>query len=175
MNLSPETLARIDALVPQFPRPRSAALPLLHLVQEEVGYIPEEAIEWIAQRLGLTPINILELVTFYPVFRRKPAGRCHLRVCRTLSCALQGSYPVLETLRRELQCPEGSVSPDGAFSVEFVECLASCGTGPAVLVGDDLHERVDPAKAAELAQRLRAQAGSGGTDPATNPAADSSH
>jgi hypothetical protein len=70
---------------------RSAALPLLHLVQEDQGYISNEAVEWIAARLGLQPINVYELVTFYPMFRQKPIGRRHIKVCRTLSCAPWGA------------------------------------------------------------------------------------
>ena len=70
MNLKPETLRRIDEVIPHYPVKRSAALPLLHLVQEDVGYISQEAIEWIAQKLELQPINIYELVTFYPMFRQ---------------------------------------------------------------------------------------------------------
>ncbi len=77
---------------------RSASLPLLHLWQEHFGYISDEAINWIAAKLELEPINILELVTFYPMFRQAPAGRKHIRVCRTLSCAMAGAYPLMEKL-----------------------------------------------------------------------------
>src|SRR5208282_5816164 len=69
---------------------RSATLPLLHLIQEQFGYIDEAAIEWVAKKLGLEPINVLELVTFYPMIRREPAGKHHIRICRTLSCAMVG-------------------------------------------------------------------------------------
>src|SRR3954451_15445344 len=79
-------------------RERSAALPLLHLFQEHHGFISDEAMAWIAQRLELQPINILELVTFYPMFRRQPAGKKHIRVCRTLSCALAGSYELRDKI-----------------------------------------------------------------------------
>ena len=75
MNLKPETLAKIEEVIPHYPVKRSAALPLLHLVQEDQGYLSNEAIEWIAAKLELQPINILELVTFYPMFRQKPIGR----------------------------------------------------------------------------------------------------
>ena len=78
MELSQETIAKIDARVEKYPTKRSAALPLLHLVQEEKGYIPDEAIEWIAKRLELNPINIYEIITFYPMLKRKPMGRKHV-------------------------------------------------------------------------------------------------
>src|SRR6266702_7503410 len=79
-------------------RLRSAALPLLHLFQEHFGFISDEMMTWIASRLELQPINILELVTFYPMFRRHPAGQRHIRVCRTLSCAMAGSYELRDNI-----------------------------------------------------------------------------
>ncbi len=158
MNLKPETLRQIDEVIPHYPVKRSAALPLLHLVQEDAGYISDEAIEWIARKLELEPINIYELVTFYPMFRRKPIGRRHIKVCRTLSCALMGGYKTCETLEKEFATHRGEVSPDGEVTIEYVECLASCGTGPVVMVDDELHEKVDPAKAKEIAAKIKAEA-----------------
>lgn len=158
MNLKPETLSRIDEVITHYPVKRSAALPLLHLVQEDQGYISKDAIEWIAAKLEVQPINIYELVTFYPMFRQKPIGRRHVKVCRTLSCALNGGYKVCETFEKEFGVHQGETSADGEVTVEFVECLASCGSGPVVMVDDDLHERVDPEKAKQIVAQLRAEA-----------------
>jgi NADH-quinone oxidoreductase subunit E len=162
MNLKPETLRRIDEVIPHYPVKRSAALPLLHLVQEDAGYISDAAVEWIAQKLELQPINIYELVTFYPMFRRKPIGRRHIKVCRTLSCALMGGYKTCEAFEHEFKTHAGptEVSPDGEVTVEFVECLASCGTAPVVMIDDELHEKVDVAKAKQLAAQIKQQAAS---------------
>ena len=88
ISLKPETIEKIDKLVPRYPTVRSAALPLCHLVQEDLGYLSCESIEWIAERLELQPINIQELVTFYPMLRTEPTGEYHVRVCRTLPCAM---------------------------------------------------------------------------------------
>ncbi len=129
-------------------------MPLLHLWQEHFGFISDQAVSWIAAKLGLQPINILELVTFYPMFRTAAAGKTHIRVCRTLSCAMAGSYKVMNNLcaatgiDRRIDT-EGmhtpiTVSPNGNYSIEFVECLASCGTAPVCMVNDDLHENVQP-------------------------------
>ena len=133
---------------------RSAAMPLLHLWQGHFGFISDEAVLWIAKKLGLQPINILELVTFYPMFRQKPAGKTHIRVCRTLSCAMAGGFELMENLCATLEIqrpPDGegihspiAVSADGNYSVEFVECLASCGTAPVCMIGEHLHEQVNP-------------------------------
>jgi len=155
-----ELKRQVDAAIAQFPpeRKRSAALPLLHLWQERFGFISDEGINWIADKLELQPINILELVTFYPMLRQKGAGKTHIRVCRTLSCAMAGSYRVMENLCATAGIARGPnglhdpflVSKDGKVSVEFVECLASCGTAPVCMVDDELCENVDPNAVADL-------------------------
>jgi NADH-quinone oxidoreductase subunit E len=166
MELSAELRQRIDEAVSHYPvSKRSAALPLLHLLQEEFGFISDEAADWIAARLELQPINILEILTFYPMFRRQPPGRHHIRVCRTLSCAMGGSYELFEQFRRLAgiesehggHAHNGSAaghgspikrSADGKFSIEFVECLASCGTAPVCMINDDFYEGVATESAA---------------------------
>jgi NADH-quinone oxidoreductase subunit F len=149
---------QVNAAIAQYPaeHKRSAALPLLHLWQEHFGFITDEGIKWIAEKLELQPINILELVSFYPMLRQKAAGKTHIRVCRTLSCAMAGSYRLMENLcatagiAREHKGYPVLVSKDGNISIEFVECLASCGTAPVCMVNDDLHENVDPDSVAKL-------------------------
>jgi NADH-quinone oxidoreductase subunit E len=158
MNLTPETLRKIDEVIPHYPQKRSAALPLLHLIQEELGFISPETITWIAARLEVAPIAIYELVTFYPMFRQKPIGRRHIKVCRTLSCALVGGYQTCAEFERQFGTRRGEVSPDGEVTVEFVECLASCGTAPVVMIDDTLHQKVDIARARELSAQIKAEA-----------------
>jgi NADH-quinone oxidoreductase subunit E len=158
MNLKPETFQRIDEVITHYPVKRSAVLPLLHLIQEDAGFISKEAIEWVAQKLELQPINVYEVVTFYPMFRQKPIGRRHVKVCRTLSCALMGGYKTCETFEQEFKTHRGEISPDGEVTIEFVECLASCGTAPVVMIDDDLHEKVDTTKAKELSNQIKTEA-----------------
>jgi NADH-quinone oxidoreductase subunit E len=158
--LKDATLARIDEAVSHYPVLRSAALPVLHLVQEDLGFIPPEAVVWIARRLELEPIHVQELVTFYPMFRQKPAGRRHIKVCRTLSCALMGAHRTCAEFEKQFNTRRGEVSPDGEVTIEYVECLASCGGAPVVMIDDDLHEKVDPARACELAVAIASDAAS---------------
>jgi NADH-quinone oxidoreductase subunit E len=158
MNLKPETLERIEQVIPNYPSKRSATLPLLHLIQEDIGHLPPETAEWVAAKLDLAPINVLELITFYPMFRQKPIGRRHIKVCRTLSCALMGGYQTCETLEKAFGVKCGEVSADGEVMIEFVECLASCGTGPVVMVDDELHEKVDGERAKQLAEQIKKEA-----------------
>ncbi len=111
MNLKPETLRKIDEAITHYPSKRSATLPLLHLIQEDVGlHLRSEAIEWIAAKLELQPINVYEVVTFYPMFRQKPIGRRHIKVCRTLSCALMGGYRTCAEFEKEFNTRVGETS-----------------------------------------------------------------
>ena len=155
MNLKPETIEKIDKLVPRYPETKSAALPLCHLVQKDQGYLSNEAIEWIADRLELQPINILELVTFYPMLRTEPTGKYHVRVCRTLPCALSGAYKICKQFEEALDCKVGHTSEDGLATLEFVECHADCGKGPVVMVGEDEYTDVSPEKATELVGKMK--------------------
>ena len=161
-NVPAELERKMDDAIGHYPADhrRSAAMPLLHLWQEHFGFISDEGARWIAAKLGLQPINILELVTFYPMFRQKSAGKTHIRVCRTLSCAMAGSYRLMENFcastgidRRghgDAMHNPISVSADGNYSIEFVECLASCGTAPVCMIGEELCQNVSPESAASI-------------------------
>ena len=98
IQIPAELERKMDEAIARYPSEhrRSAAMPLLHLWQEHFGFISDEAIFWIAEKLGLQPINILEVVTFYPMFRQHPAGETHIRICRTLSCAMAGGLELME-------------------------------------------------------------------------------
>ena len=159
MHIPAELEARIDVAISHYPiSKRSAVLPVLHLLQTHFRFISEDSVTWTAAKLGLEPVQVLEVVTFYPGFRQEAPGKVHIRVCRTLSCAMAGSYELMDKL-----CEAGGIdrshvshhhpiakSTDGRFSIEFVECLASCGSAPVCLLEDDLHERVVPAHEAAL-------------------------
>jgi NADH-quinone oxidoreductase subunit E len=146
--------AEIDELITHYPQKRSASLMVLHVLQDHFGWLTPAAMEWTAGRLGLQPINILELVTFYPMFRQQPVGRFHLKICRTLSCALGGSHELHRQLCERLGLDAHAHGPqttkDGRFTVEFVECLAGCGTAPVMMVNDEFHENVTAEKAVEI-------------------------
>ena len=164
--LNPQFVAEADELVSHYPvSKRSASLPILHLWQNHFGFIDDTGVEWIAATLELTPVNILELVTFYPWFRREQAGKTIIRVCRTLACALAGSYDV-----REKFCQSVGIDPhchshgfgeapptsaDGNFSVEFVECLASCGSAPVALINDELVENITVANVPAIVEQFK--------------------
>ncbi len=153
-NIPAKLASELDEVLSHYPQKRSASLMFLHALQEHFGFLSREAIEWTAQKLELQPINIYELVTFYPMFRQEPGGKYHLKVCRTLSCALGGSYKLHEHFCRKLGLDRNvhglQTTPDGKFSVEFVECLASCGTAPVMMCNESFHEAVSAERADEI-------------------------
>jgi NADH-quinone oxidoreductase subunit E len=146
--------AVVDELMTHYPVKRSASLMILHAIQEQFGWISQDAVEWTAKKLGLQPINIYELVTFYPMFRVQPMGKFQIKICRTLPCALGGSHPLhkhfCEKLGLDAHAHGPQTTKDGKFTVEFVECLASCGTAPVMMCNDTFHEAVSNAKADEI-------------------------
>ncbi|MSU40414.1 MAG: NAD(P)H-dependent oxidoreductase subunit E [Pedosphaera sp.] len=151
--------AEMDELISHYPEKRSASLMLLHAVQGHFGHISRDAVEWVARKLELQPINIHELVTFYPMFRQEPAGKFQIKVCRTLPCALGGSHKLhrhfCDKLGLDPQKHGLQTTKDGKFSVEFVECLADCGTAPVMMCNDDLHEGVTQADATTILETCR--------------------
>lgn len=158
-SIPPELEAELDELTTHYPQKRSASLMFLHALQERFGCITPEAMEWTAAKLGLEPINIYELVTFYPMFRQEKVGKFQIKICRTLSCALGGSAELRAYFCRKLGLDEAKqgpqTTPDGKYTVEFVECLASCGTAPVVMVNEVFYEGVTPQKADEICARCQ--------------------
>lgn len=151
--------AEISELITHYPQKRSASVMVLHALQDHFGHISPEAMEWTAAKLGLQPINVYELVTFYPMFHQERIGKFHLKVCRTLSCMLGGSFKLHEHLCGKLGLDPHKhgpqTTPDGKFTVEFVECLASCGTAPVMMCNEDFYEGVTTQKAEEIVGRCK--------------------
>ena len=159
-SMTPPPFSSLDTqtaeIVARYPvSKRSAALMVLHLLQETYGFISNEAIAWAAQKLDLQPINLLELVTFYPMFRQKPVGRYHVKVCRTLSCALGGAGKLTAFIKQKLGIEPGQTTPDGRYTLTEVECLASCGTAPMMQVNDDYYENLSEQRVTEILESLK--------------------
>ena len=146
--------AEVDELITHYPVKRAASLMVLHAIQEQFGWISPEAVEWTAAKLELQPINILEILTFYPMLRQQPMGKYQIKVCRTLSCALGGAYELHHHFCAKLGLDAhkhgAQTTADGKFTVEFVECLASCGTAPVMMCNDAFYEGVSHVKADEI-------------------------
>jgi NADH-quinone oxidoreductase subunit E len=162
LDLKPDTIDRIEKTIPRYPVKRSAVMPLLHFIQSDQGFISNDAVEWVAEKLEIQPINVLEVVTFFPYYRQQKLGRTHVRVCRTLSCALMGAYKVGDELEKKLGCKMGTISEDGSITLEYAECLAACGTGPVVLVDEDLYENLKSAELDPLVTEIKKRATASG-------------
>ena len=142
-------------LIPEFDRLRarfpegfasSMTLPCLRRIQEDRGYVADEDIGELSAYLGVPRIQIEEVLSFYGQFRRAPVGRCHIEMCRNVSCSLLGAERLIDHMSRKLGIKPGETTADGAFSLATVECMASCGTAPMLVVNGAYHESMDAAK-----------------------------
>jgi NADH-quinone oxidoreductase subunit E len=151
--------ARLDQVLTRYPldRRRSAVLPALYLVQDQQGYITGNAMRVVADKLGLTPAEVEDVVSYYTMFNTKPVGRFVLSVCRTLSCALNGAERVTEELSAALGIRPGQTDESGTFTLVEVECLGACDRAPIVMVNDAWHECLKPGEVARLLEGLRAR------------------
>jgi len=141
---SPKVAARFDALVEKYPVRRSALVPMLLYAQDEIGYLSDAVIAEVAQRIGITELEVRNVATYYSMLRFKPAGKYNVQVCTNISCMLRGAYDVYEKFQEELGIAHKGVTPDGVFSLEEVECIGACCWAPAIQVNYDFHDDLTP-------------------------------
>jgi NADH-quinone oxidoreductase E subunit len=156
--LSEEEEARVSWLFSRYPTRQAAILPILWMLQEKIGWIPEEAIHLVAERCRVPSSHVYGIVSFYTMYNREPVGRFHIQVCTNLSCQLLGSEHVLDCLRRRLGVDLGGTTPDGLFTLSEVECLAACEMAPAAQLNDDFIGPLDERGVDALIIRLKAEA-----------------
>ncbi len=156
--MSPEYSAslrrRIDEAASRYPKKGAALLPVLHLVQQETGCISAEEEMFVARALGIKPMKVREVVTFYTMFLRRPVGKYHLQVCSNLSCTLLGAEPLLEYLRQKLGVGVGGTTVDGRFTLSTVECLGACEQAPCLMVNFDYYGQLDREKIDRILEGL---------------------
>ncbi|MDR1386270.1 MAG: NADH-quinone oxidoreductase subunit NuoE [Propionibacteriaceae bacterium] len=153
---SDQTLADLRQLIERYPEPRSALLPMLHLVQSVEGRVSSQGVELCAQLLGLTAAQVAGVATFYTMYKRRPAGRHHIGVCTTALCAVMGGDAVLAAVQRRLGVEPEQTTADGLFSLERVECNAACDFAPVMMVNWEFMDNMTPAKAEALLDDLAA-------------------
>ena len=146
MQFSPELEQRFARLVTQYPVKRSALIPMLLYAQDEVGYLSDEVIDNIADRLDLTPLDVRNVISYYSLLRTKPMGKYHVQVCTNISCMLRGGEEVFDHCRQKLGIGHKQKTADGVFSLEEVECIGACSWAPAIQVNYDFHENLTPEK-----------------------------
>jgi len=157
MTFSAELEAKFTRLVKSYPagRERAALIPMLLYAQDEVGSMTPELVEEVSRRLGITPLEVDEVISYYTMLRRKPAGKHHIQICTNISCMLLGGEELWEHACRKLDIGNKEVTADGQFSLEEVECLGACSWAPALQVNYDYHHNMTPEKLDQLIDSLR--------------------
>ena len=155
---SPKLAARFDALVEKYPVRRSALVPMLLYAQDEIGYLSDAVIVEVAQRIGITELDVRNVATYYSMLRFKPAGKFNVQVCTNISCMLRGAYDVFEKFQEELGIGHKGVTPDGVFSLEEVECIGACCWAPAIQVNYDFHDDLTPENVSGILAEYRRKA-----------------
>ncbi len=160
---SPKLAARFDALVQKYPARRSALVPMLLYAQDEIGYLSDAVIAEVAERIGITELDVRNVATYYSMLRFKPAGKYNVQVCTNISCMLRGAYDVFERFQDELGVGHKGVTPDGLFSLEEVECIGACCWAPAIQVNYDFHDELTLESVSGILAEYRGKAKAEGT------------
>jgi formate dehydrogenase subunit gamma len=148
----------VETLIATYQDMPGALMPLLHAVQDTIGYVPDDVVAQIAAALNLSRAEVHGVITFYHHFRREPAGRTVVQLCRAEACQSCGADDLLAHAERALGCTAHHTSGDGRFTLEPVFCLGLCASSPAIRVGDRLHSRVTPEKFDRLVAAAEASA-----------------
>lgn len=157
MTLSPQLEARFQKILSNYPkgRERSAVIPMLMYAQDEIGSITQELIDEVAERTGVKPLQVDEVIGYYSMMHRKPLGKYHVQVCTNISCLLVGGEELYQHACKKLGIGHKEVTRDGMFSLEEVECMGACSWAPAIQVNYDFHHFVTPEKLDRLIDDLR--------------------
>jgi len=158
---SPQLAARFDALVEKYPVRRSALVPMLLYAQDEIGYLSDAVIAEIADRIGITQLDVHNVATYYSMLRFKPAGKYNVQVCTNISCMLRGAYDLYERFQDELGIGHKGVTKDRLFSLEEVECIGACCWAPAIQVNYDFHDDLTPQHVTGILDIYRDKANAG--------------
>ncbi len=153
--LSQALKQKFETVIARYPVKRSAIVPLLMFAQDEIGYVSDEAIDEIARRVGVKPIEVIEDISYYSMLHRKPVGKYNIQVCTNISCMLRGGEQILEHCSKRLGIDRKQTTPDGLFSLEEVECLGACCGAPAMQVNYDFYENLTPEKIDRLISELK--------------------
>jgi len=162
MPFSDEARRRLDAdaaqIIGRYPQPRSALLPLLHLVQAEEGYVSADGIEFCAAQLGLTEAEVTAVTSFYTMYKHRPVGEYHVGVCTNSLCAVMGGDVIFAGLQEHLGVGNDETTGDGKVSLEHLECNAACDYAPVIMVNWEFFDNMTPQSARDLVDGLRSSA-----------------
>lgn len=154
VDLSPDTLAKVDTFLTRYRVKQGALLPILHAIQDEQGNLTLESVAWAAEKCGISPATAYGVVTFYPMFRLEPTGTYHIQVCATVPCAMCGGRELLHALEEKLGVKAGETTADGKYTLGKSECLAACFEAPVAHVNKKLYRYVSADKIDEFLAAL---------------------
>ena len=157
-EFTPENLAAAKKVIAKYPpgRQASAVMPLLTIAQKQHdNWLPQAALEYVARLLGMAPIRVHEVASFYTMYNLKPSGRTQVQVCTTTPCWLRGSDAVVAACEKALGVKCGEATADGKFGLSEVECLGACVNAPMMQIGDEYYEDLDAASAAKIIEALK--------------------
>ncbi len=154
-QLSPERERELETILTRYPNKMAACIPLLHLCQDQEGWLSDETAIWVAERLLLPSAHVKGVITFYTLFNQKPVGKHQVWICRTLPCALRGAGDVLAQCEKRLGIHAGETTADGKVTLRTAECLASCGTAPMMQVDKTYHENLTEERVDAILAELR--------------------
>ena len=141
----------------EYPTQRSFLVPMLLYTQDELGYLSDEAVSYIAGKAGLTELEVRNVISYYSMLTTKPRGKYNVQVCRNISCMLRGSDEIIAHLKQKLGIRHKGTTADGTFSFEEVECIGACSWGPAMQVNYDFHENLTPSKVDRVLDEYRSK------------------
>ena len=141
---------RMERIIRKHVGQQGPLLPMLHDVQKEFGWIPEQAMNTIADALGIPAGKVYSTVTFYSLFSTRPTGKYVIRVCESAPCHVAGAEAVMEELQKRLGIVPGQTTKDGLFTLEYASCLGVCGVAPAIMIGDRVHGNLEPGMIADV-------------------------
>jgi NADH-quinone oxidoreductase subunit E len=154
---SPELAARFDRLVTIYPMRRSALIPMLLYAQDEIGYLSDDVIREVATRIGITELEVRNVISYYSLMHTTPHGKYHVQVCTNISCMLRGGNELLAHCKQRLGIGNKETTPDKVFSLEEVECIGACSWAPAVQVNYDFHENLTAESMDKVLEDYRAK------------------
>ena len=154
-ELTDRTKKKIEEIASRYTIKEAALLPVLHLVQHEVGFISSQEEKQVAHLLDIKPIKVKEVVTFYTMYNQKPVGKYHIQLCRNITCWIKNAPGLLEYLKEKLGIEVGETSADGLFTLSEVECLAHCEYAPVIQVNDDIIGNITREKIDEIVANAR--------------------
>jgi len=152
--LKPERVKEFEQIVARYPNRQAAVIPVLHLCQDQEGWISDDVMQWVAEQLHVPAAHVKGVVTFYTLFNQRPVGKHQVWVCRTLSCALRGSEQILHHCEKRLGIHPGETTSDGKVTLRTAECLAACGGGPMMQVDREYHENLTIAQVDRILDKL---------------------